>query len=675
MADLIKLLPDSVANQIAAGEVVQRPASVVKELVENAVDAGATSITVNIQEGGRGLIQVIDNGCGISPDDSKMAFERHATSKITKADDLYALSTFGFRGEALASIASVSEVELRTKRETDDVGLRLYVNGGVFGESTAVNIQTGTQLLVKNLFYNVPARRKFLKSKSVETKHIVDEFQRVALCNPQIEMSLYDNDTPRYRLASTTRRQRIVGMFGKHINSNLLDLNVETSIIRIEGFVGTPQSAKKSGTAEQFLFVNNRFFRSNYYHKAVMAAYEKLIQPGVYPPYFLYMTVDPARIDINIHPTKTEIKFEDEQAIWQILNASVRESLGKMGAVPLMDFEAEDRIDIPVFRPGSQDEIKIPPVSLNPTFNPFDADDDLPGPQASPGGPSVSGPGRVSGSTPKSAGGFLQNMTYGEDGMPEGWEELSKDGYDTFDPSTTNGDTFRNFILDDQPAEDAELDEFISKGFEQDVTGDESWTEQGALEIESKLAAGFYFLRISNRYIAVSQDNGLTIIDLKRAHHRVLYESFLRKEASEMTVNQQELFPEPIPVSPEDLRLLTEVQKGLLAIGFDIRPEGKNSVVIKGIPADMDSVPNRELIDSLLAQLHEHGIPDAKNRKKSLALTMAGACCMKKARYLQKEEIEELILSLYACKEPAFTADGRQVLTTLEADEIKKRLQ
>ncbi|MCD8186969.1 MAG: DNA mismatch repair endonuclease MutL [Rikenellaceae bacterium] len=481
MENLIKLLPDSVANQIAAGEVVQRPASVVKELVENAVDAGATTITVNIQEGGRELIQVIDNGCGISPGDTKMAFERHATSKITRADDLYALTTFGFRGEALASIVSVSEVELRTKRETDEVGLRMYVNGGAFGETSAVNIQNGTQLLVKNLFYNVPARRKFLKSKSVETKHIVDEFQRVALCNPNIEMNLYDNDTPRYKLPAATRRQRIVGMFGKHINAQLLDLQVETSIITIEGFVGHPQGAKKSGQAEQFLFVNNRFFKSPYFHKAVMAAYEKLIQPGVYPAYFLYLQVDPSRLDINIHPTKTEIKFEDETAIWQIINAAVRESLGKMGAVPLMDFDTQEPIDIPVFRPGSEQDIKIPPVSLNPDFNPFDRENESSPAQAS-----------AAGRTSRRSGSFLQHMTYGPDGMPEGWEELSKDGYDTFDPTTTPGETFRSFILDKEEPEDTELQEFISKGFDQQAPQDESWAEQGALEIESELSSGFF---------------------------------------------------------------------------------------------------------------------------------------------------------------------------------------
>ena len=660
MADLIKLLPDSVANQIAAGEVVQRPASVVKELVENAVDAGATSITVNIQEGGRGLIQVIDNGSGISPKDTKLAFERHATSKITKADDLYALSTFGFRGEALASIASVSEVELRTKRAADDVGLRLYVNGGTFGESSAVNIQNGTQLLIKNLFYNVPARRKFLKSKSVETKHIVDEFQRIALCNPAIEMNLYDNDTPRYKLPASNLRQRIVGIFGKHINASLLDLRVETSIIKIEGFIGTPQSAKKSGICEQFLFVNNRYFRSSYYHKAVMTAYEKLIQPGVYPSYFLYMTVDPARIDINIHPTKTEIKFEDEQAIWQIINAAVRESMGKTGAVPLMDFDTEESIEIPVFRRGDEFKIKVPQVSLNPDFNPFEEES-----REKAGKPKIASAG---------SGSYLRKMGYNREGVPEGWDELYKNSYDTFDPSTSKGDSFRNFILDEEEGEDTELDEFISNGFEPNSQNDESWAEQGALEIESGLSSGFPFLKLSHRYIALSQENGLAVVDLSRAHHRVLYEHFLNKGQQEMSVNQQELFPEPVSVSPDDLKLLTEVREDLLSIGFDIQAADKNHVVLKGIPADMENIPAEEFIDSLVNDLRENGIPPSEIRRKGLALAMANACYSKRAKNRQPEEIEELILSLYACKEPAFTADGRAVMTLFTLDEIKKRL-
>jgi DNA mismatch repair protein MutL len=351
----------------------------------------------------------------------------------------------------------------------------------------------------------------------------------------------------------------------------------------------------------------------------------------MYPPYFLYLTVDPSRIDVNIHPTKTEIKFEDEQAIWQILAAAVRESMGKTGAVPLMDFDAQDAIEIPVFRPGG--EVKVPKSALNPHFNPFEAD------------------------------------------VPPGWEALYKDGYDTFDRTKSEGDTFRRLILDEPADEDTELNEFISGGFEPDTRDDESWAEQGALEIESGLSAGFPYLKLSNRYAVVARDGALTVIDLNRAHHRVLYERFLEKEQGGITVNQQELFAEEVAVAPDDLKILTGVRDELLAIGFDLEATDATHVVLRGIPADIQPLPAAELVDSLLDDLHEHGVPTAENRRKALALTLAGVFCVKQTKNRQPEEIEEIILSLYACREPAFTADGRAVMTVLGTDEIKKRLQ
>ena len=661
MVDVIRLLPDSVANQIAAGEVVQRPASVVKELVENAVDAGATSIAVHIQEGGRGMIRVIDNGCGLSPGDARRAFERHATSKIARADDLYALTTFGFRGEALASIASVSEVELRTRRPIDETGLRLCINGGTFGEPSAINISTGTQITVKNLFYNVPARRKFLKSKSVETRHIADEFLRVALAHPQIEMAFYDDETERYRLPASNRRQRIVGLFGKHINGQLLEVKVNTTLIAIEGFVGTPSSAKKSGTGEQFLFVNGRFFKSPYLHKAVMTAYEKLIAPQVYPPYFLYLTVDPGRIDVNIHPTKTEIKFEDEQAIWQIVNAAVRESLGKLGAVPLMDFEGGETIDIPVFRPGKQ-EFHPPVESLNPDFNPFNEADE------------TSQTNKTGKSAAASAGkSYLRTMSYSKDGVPEGWEELYKESYDTYDHSAAKGDSFRQFILDPEP--DPEAEEFISQGFADDPDD----VEQGVLEIDSRMDGPIPYLILSRRQAAVVREGRLIVIDLFRAHRRVLFERFLAQESSGPAANQQELFAEPVAVSPEDLRLLEGLREELLRMGFDLltteHDGGGPAVVLQGVPADLTAVPARQVVDSLLSDLHEAAGAAGENRQRQMADMLARACGIHRTRTLHPEEIEEIIVSLFGCSEPAFTADGRPVWAVFSPDEIKKRLK
>lgn len=368
MSDRIRLLPDSVANQIAAGEVVNRPASVVKEMMENAVDAGCKSVVVNFRDGGKELIQIVDDGCGMSPADARMAFDRHATSKIKAVDDIYAISTFGFRGEALASIAAVAEVELTTRQQSDQLGSKIEIGGGKFKNQSVVSAQTGSQFMVRNLFYNVPARRRFLDKSVTEARHITTEFQRVALCNPDIEFTLYNNDAPTYILPASSLRQRIIGVIGKHISNNLLDVSADTSIIKIEGFVGKPAASKQSNK-DQFLFVNGRYFKSSYFHKAVIQAYEKLIPSNTQPAYFLYMTIDPQRIDVNVHPQKTEIKFEDNSAVWQIINAAVRESLGKLGVVPMMDFDMDTSVEIPVYR--DRTVYREPAIHSNPEFNPF----------------------------------------------------------------------------------------------------------------------------------------------------------------------------------------------------------------------------------------------------------------------------------------------------------------
>ena len=368
MADKIRLLPEVVANQIAAGEVVNRPASVVKEMMENAIDAGATEVKVNFRDGGRDLIQIVDNGCGMSPVDARMAFDRHATSKIRSVEDIYALHTFGFRGEALASIAAVSQVELRTRQEGDEVGTRTEINGGVFVSQEPVACPAGSQFFVRNLFYNVPARRRFLEKSTTSSNQIKAEFQRVALCNPQVAFELYSNDAPLYRLRAATLATRIVDVIGRHIKQNLLEVSADTSIASVEGFIGQPAAAKKRNT-EQFLFVNGRYFKSSYLYSAIMKAYEKLIPGNCAPSYFLYLTVDPARIDVNVHPQKTEVKFADEEAVWQIINAAVRETLAKTGAVPMMDFDSDRTVEIPVLRRGAL--YSEPPAQSNLDYNPF----------------------------------------------------------------------------------------------------------------------------------------------------------------------------------------------------------------------------------------------------------------------------------------------------------------
>ncbi|MEI7830614.1 MAG: DNA mismatch repair endonuclease MutL, partial [Prolixibacteraceae bacterium] len=369
MSDVIHLLPDSVANQIAAGEVIQRPASVVKELVENAIDAGGDTITVNVKDAGRTLIQVTDNGKGMSPTDARMSFERHATSKINEANDLFCIRTMGFRGEALASIASVAEVELRTRQQGEELGTFLHILGSVLQKQQTDHCPEGSNFSVKNLFFNVPARRKFLKSNSYELKNIITEIQRISLANPEIAINFFHNQSPVYELASENIRKRIVGLFGKSINQSLTPVEVETTLIKVSGFIGQPKFAKKS-FGEQFFFVNGRFMKHPFFHRAVMNAYERILPPDAVPSYFLYLEVDPATIDINIHPTKTEIKFEDEQAIWHILSACIRESIGKYNLMPTIDFDQRGSIEIPV-PPGRGSSFAPPEIEINRHYNPF----------------------------------------------------------------------------------------------------------------------------------------------------------------------------------------------------------------------------------------------------------------------------------------------------------------
>jgi len=369
MSDIIKLLPDSVANQIAAGEVIQRPASVVKELMENAIDAGASTINVNIKEAGRTLIQVNDNGCGMSPSDASMAFERHATSKISAAKDLFAIRTLGFRGEALASIAAIAEVNLKTRRVEDEVGTEIRIHGSELKGQEPVSCPPGSNFLVRNLFYNVPARRKFLKANTTEFRHIVNEFYRVVLTNPELGFSLTHNQTEIYSLPASQIKQRIINVFGKNMSQVLIPLQTETSIVKIHGYLGKPEAARKT-FGEQFFFVNRRYMRHPYFHKAIMEAYEQVLPPDTIPSYFLYLEADTESLDINIHPTKTEVKFEDERSIYQILHAAAREALGKNSMVPSLDFNKEGDIDIPVLRKDT--EINIPKERINPDYNPFE---------------------------------------------------------------------------------------------------------------------------------------------------------------------------------------------------------------------------------------------------------------------------------------------------------------
>lgn len=614
MADQIKLLPEFVANQIAAGEVVNRPSSAVKEMMENAVDAGARSITVNFRDGGKSLIQVIDDGRGMSPIDARLAFDRHATSKIDSVEDIYHLGTFGFRGEALASIASVAEVQLRTRREGDELGTQVEIAGGKFVSQTQVSCPVGSQFTVRNLFYNVPARRRFLDKSSTESRHIVAEYQRVALCNPDIAFSLYDSDALVSKLPPSGLRQRVVGVIGKNIAKNLLDVNADTTIVRIEGFVGRPASAKQTNK-EQFLFVNGRYFRSPYFHKAVLAAYEKLVAPNTQPSYFLYLTVNPERLDVNVHPQKTEIKFEDGADMWQIINASVRESLAKSGAVPPMDFDMDTSVEIPVFKAGVT--YNPPRIKGNPDFNPFEKYRDEP------------------------LGGRSQRADLSDLAVRREPQMADRVGED-FDPSLLD------FIEGDTPT-------------------------QMEFEMEAGQKCGDV-LQMGTRYAATVIDGQLVIVDLRRAFESVLYDRYNAMLTNGSSVSQQLLFPENITLSIDDATLLEEHIADFEAFGFDISMTDRHTAEIRGVPADFVSLGPEELIYDLLDVLRDESATAEQLKRSRLAATMARMGSVSRTRLMSREEISSLVESLAACSNPSYTPSGCPVMTAVGEDEIAKRL-
>ena len=610
MSDIIQLLPDSVANQIAAGEVIQRPASVVKELVENSLDAGATEITVHVKDAGRTLIQINDNGCGMSPTDARMAFERHATSKISSANDLFCIRTMGFRGEALASIAAIADVELRTKKVEDEVGTFIHIIGSEVKAQEATACNNGTGFMIKNLFYNVPARRKFLKGNTTEIKHIIWEIQRIAIPNPEIKISLFHNNSPIYELPKTNHRKRIVDLFGKGINQSLVHVNEETSLVKIFGFVGQPKFARKT-IGEQFFFVNGRFIRHPYFQKAVMQAYQQLLPPDTFPSYFLFLEIDPANIDINVHPTKTEIKFENERDIWPIIHAAVRESLGKHNVVPSIDFDQSGNIDIPL-PPKSFDNIQYPEIQINPEYNPFDTAKTF----------SMGNLGRVQ---PEK-----KNL--------ERWEDL-----------------YNGTQLKLKPVEQIE-----SKS-------DDELFFQTPGQFSGKKT-----LQLKQKYILTPVKSGLMIIDQKRAHERILFEKFMDVLKSDSVASQQLLFPQTIELNPADAAILQSILPELLSLGFDIRDFGKNTFIISGTPGVLD-VSSPELIVEKLLEEYKNSPIDARSKaKEQIAISLAKASALDYGNDLKQEEIDHLIDQLFACATPNFSPDGKKVLTIIPTTDIEK---
>lgn len=614
MSDIIHLLPDNIANQIAAGEVIQRPASVVKELVENSIDAGATHIHINIKDAGRTLIQVIDDGVGMSETDARMAFERHATSKISSADDLFALRTMGFRGEALASIAAVAHVELRTRHKDADVGVKLSIAGSVLTDIEADACAVGSIFSIKNLFFNVPARRKFLKSNDTEFRNIVNELERVALVNPHISFSLHHNDIEILCLPEAGMRQRIIDIFGKSMNQKLLPIDVQSSLVSISGFIGKPDSVKKRG-ALQYFFVNGRFMKHPYFHKAVMQAYENIIPVGEMPNYFIYFTLDPQTIDVNIHPTKTEIKFENEQPIWQILVAAVRESLAKSSMIPTIDFDRQDAIDIPVYNSEKRGPVSFPSVNINKDYNPF-----------------VNAPIR-------------------QERPAFDWDKL----YQDFEEDRS----------------------FVEKNLFQDSEEDTPMQGENSalLEQVSPVNNLFPCYQYREKYIVTSLKSGLAIIDQHRAHLRVLYEQYLSKIQQRRSISQKMLFPEIVELTSSEASILPHLIDDLSYVGFDLSDLGNNTYVINGLPSEIEGVDPVLLLKDMINKAMEHTNTIREDLSHILSLTIAKATAINYGKTLTLEEMEHLIASLFSCIESRLTPDGKTIVTIFSDDELDRRFK
>ncbi len=608
MNGIIRLLPDSVANQIAAGEVIQRPASVVKELVENAIDADALHIEVRVTDAGKTSIQVIDDGKGMSETDARLAFERHATSKIQEAADLFALHTLGFRGEALASIAAVAQVELRTRPEGEDLGTLLSIAGSKIEGQEVVSCPKGSNIHVKNLFFNVPVRRKFLKTNQTELSNVLAELERIVLVNPDVSFTLFHHNAELLNLPACPLRQRIMGVFGKKINQELLSLDVHTTMVHLSGFVGKPDTARRKG-ARQYFFVNGRYMRHPYFHKAVMDAYEHLVPVGEQVSYFLYFDVKPEDIDVNIHPSKTEIKFENESAIWQILAAAVKETLGRFNAVPSIDFDTEGMPDIPAFESSPYSVVSPPKPVYNPDYNPFHSS--------------------ASSSSARE------------------WKQL----YAGLEHSAT-------------PSSDP-----YPEGSEGEPTGIAEAT--GLYENAGGGVAARYY-QFKGRFILTSVQAGLMIIDQHRAHICILYDKYMGQIAGRQGVSQGMLFPDMVSFPPSDVPLLQEIKDDMSFLGFELADLGGGSYAINGIPAGTEGLNPVELVRNLVSTAREKSGKVKEEVQGMLALALAKAVAIVPGQVLTNEEMAALADGLFALPAPNYTPDGKKVLSVLAGEELEK---
>ena len=634
MSDIIKLLPDSVANQIAAGEVIQRPASVIKELVENAIDAGATSIQIVLKDAGRTLIQVIDNGKGMSDTDARLAFERHSTSKISKAEDLFSLQTMGFRGEALASIAAIAQVELRTRAKGAQLGTKIMINASKCESQEPDMCPEGSNFMIKNIFFNVPARRKFLKSNQVELSNIIKEYEKLALVNHHVDFSLSNNDKLLNKFSGGSFKQRIASLWGAKVDQQLVPLNTDTSLVRITGFVSKPEGARKRNFL-QFLFVNGRFMRHPYFHKAIISSYSELIPDDEQPNYFLNFSVDPESIDVNIHPTKTEIKFENELPIWQILAAAVKESLGRFSAVPQIDFDTIDAPEIPAFNDHTM--VTAPEDGVDPTYNPFK-------PQ------SKSSAGGGSSYHPQSAGNF---GGYSSNPLPD-WEKL----YQNFEKGKQEGIA----SITEQDVEDSFSDIGEVKPVNNGVQA----------EIITPDMSSAMCMQMKGRYILSPIKSGLMIVDQHRAHVRVLFEQYIKQLDATTISSQRVLFPEVLQLTTSQNIILKELEPEMEKIGFNLAQLSGNDWSINAVPAGMENVNIKDTILQVIDEVSMGGTSITTKVYESIALRVAKSAAIPYGKTMLQEEMDTLLSKLLCLPNPNYTPDGKTIISVLSNDQLEK---
>lgn len=653
MSDIIQLLPDSVANQIAAGEVIQRPASIIKELVENSLDAGASHIQVVVEDAGKTLVQVIDNGSGMSATDARLSFERHATSKIKKATDLFALRTMGFRGEALASIAAVAQVELRTRKEGEELGTSICIEGSKLVSQEAISCPIGANFAVKNLFFNIPARRKFLKSNQTELTNILTEFERIALAHPEVKFTIHSAQSVLMDLPQGNFRQRIVSIFGRKIDAQLVPIHTDTTLAKIKGFVGTPTASKKKN-AHQYMFVNGRYMRHPYFAKAIQTAYDRLIPEGQQVPFFINFEVDPARIDVNIHPTKTEIKFEDDSAIFQILLASVREALGKSGAIPALDFDVEGRPDIPPMRFEGESDITPPQIHINTSFNPFATENPF----------TTENADRHVGKN-ASKGNYQGNSTFDSSfersGRPAvshnatNWQQVYDEAKKSSNHLFPDDDTLLSTQADNKEQEsDTPLFDVLPSAEQASVTS--TLTNE--------------FLQYHGRYIVTPLNAGLALIDQHRAHTRIIYERLMRQLKTQQAPSQRLLFPEMLTVPLSEAIVLEEIMPQLQHVGFDISPLGQGSFSILAMPLGAEGMKPAELVGSILADAVTGEAQAVDTVAHLIATSLAQKIAMPVGQALCNEDMKELTEQLFTCQTPQLTPNGLPTIIMLNPENM-----